>query len=540
MNPLKRLTLRRPPTDDGGFVLVAVLTAMMVLSLFALATLAYALQASPSNRRDQDAKAALAAAQAGINDYVSRLNNDPSYYSVTSDPSNDALITATTPNPPGEVASGVTGAGASFKYQLLTDTGTTVSSGYVRVKATGTSKGVSRTLTARLSPNSFLQYIYHTDKEDLDPVLYNGVTATVQAQCNQYYYAWGSNPGRSSYSPDPCVEIQFASGDVINGPMHTNDAMQVGGSILFTDPKTETSWQTTQTNKWWGSGTPSSSGYLPHYAPLVTIPPSNASLLANATSYGCVYTGATKITFTSDGKMTVLSPNTATSTGCFPSGADKSIPTVGVTVPPIIYVKDLSGACATKSGVTIGLGYPLSGELTNSSSSYIGPDYACNKGTAYVSGVLNGTTTVGSSQDIVAVGNVTYADQSATSNDILGLIPTHFMWVYHPVRSSDSSNMLSTPVTEIDGAILAVSDSFIVQNYNLGAAISSGSSNKLTVMGAIAQNYRGTVATSSSGTIRTGYLKNYVYDTRFQRGAQPPYFLQPVSTQWTAGQVSDG
>ncbi len=48
------------------------------------------------------------------------------------------------------------------------------------------------------------------------------------------------------------------------------------------------------------------------------------------------------------------------------------------------------------------------------------------------------------------------------------------------------------------------------------------------------------MATSNSGVIKTGYLKNYVYDTRFQHGAQPPYFLQPVSTQWTAGQVSDG
>ena len=114
------------------------------------------------------------------------------------------------------------------------------------------------------------------------------------------------------------------------------------------------------------------------------------------------------------------------------------------------------------------------------------------------------------------------------------------MWVYHPVTASTEANMLSTPVTTIDAAILAVSDSFIVQNYNLGAPISSGSTNKLTVLGAIAQNYRGTVATTSGGSLASGYLKNYNYDTRFLHGAQPPYFLQPVSTQWTAGQISDG
>ena len=36
--------------------------------------------------------------------------------------------------------------------------------------------------------NGFLQYIYHTDKEDLDPVLYDGGNATIEAKCNQYYY----------------------------------------------------------------------------------------------------------------------------------------------------------------------------------------------------------------------------------------------------------------------------------------------------------------------------------------------------------------
>jgi hypothetical protein len=317
--------------------------------------------------------------------------------------------------------------------------------------------------------------------------------------------------------------------------------MQINGSILFTSPKTETSWVTSQTNKWWGSGTPSTSGYKPVYAAPVQIPPSNASLLANATTAGCVYSGATKITFTSDGKMTVLSPNTTASSTCYPAGANKATPVVGVTIPPVMYVQDFSGTCAkNSSGVTITLGYPLSGELPTTDADYVGPDYSCNKGTAYISGTLNGTSTIGSAQDIVVVSNLVYNDKSTTSDDLLGLVPTHFMWIYHPVNAASEANMLSTPVTEVDAAILAVSDSFIVQNYNLGAAISSGSTNKLTVFGAIAQNYRGPVGTGTTTAASTGYLKNYNYDTRFARGAQPPYFLQPVSTQWTAGQISDG
>jgi type II secretory pathway pseudopilin PulG len=531
MRNLLRSPFRRA-SDDEGAILIGVMGAMIILSLFALATLGFALQNAQPNRKDQDAKAALAAAQAGIDDYLSRLNSDPSYYTFT-DSTNAAFTT-------GKPASGTVGQGAIFKYQVLSNIATTVSQGYIRIKATGSVNGVSRSLSARLNPNGFLQFIYHTDKEDQDPVLYSGGSATIEAKCNQYYYySSATKPGRSSYSPDPCREIQFTTGDTINGPMHTNDAMQINGSILFTSPKTETSWVTTQTNKWWGSGTPSASGYRPVYAGPVQIPPSNASLLANATSVGCVYAGATKITFTTDGKMTVLSPNTTASATCYPAAADKSIPVVGIAIPPVMYVNDFSGTCAVKSGSTITLGYPVSGEMTNTNSSYTGPDYSCNKGTAYVSGTLNGTTTVGSAQDIVAVANIVYNNQTSSSDDILGLIPTHFMWVYHPVKSSDSSNILSTPVTEVDGAILAVADSFIVQNYNLGAPISTSTSNKLTVFGAIAQNYRGPVGTGTTTAASTGYLKNYNYDTRFARGAQPPYFLQPVSTQWTAGQISD-
>ena len=226
---------------------------------------------------------------------------------------------------------------------------------------------------------------------------------------------------------------------MINGPVHTNDAMQIGGSILFTDPKTETSWQTTQTNKWWGSGTPSASGYQPHYAPLVTIPPSNASLLANATSYGCVsrrHQDHLHQRRQDDG----AEPQHGDLDGLLPLGQPTSrSPPPGSPFRRSSTSRTPPAPAPRRAASTIGLGYPLSGELPTTDSSYTGPDYACNKGTAYVSGVLNGTTTIGSSQDIVAVGNITYADQTATSNDILGLIPTHFMWVYHPVKASDQS-----------------------------------------------------------------------------------------------------
>ena len=46
---------------------------VVVLSLLMVASVNYAMQAEPQSRRDQDWNAALAAAQAGVDDYLYRL-----------------------------------------------------------------------------------------------------------------------------------------------------------------------------------------------------------------------------------------------------------------------------------------------------------------------------------------------------------------------------------------------------------------------------------------------------------------------------------
>jgi len=71
-----------------------------------------------------------------------------------------------------------------------------------------------------------------------------------------------------------------------------------------------------------------------------------------------------------------------------------------------------------------------------------------------------------------------------------------------------------------------------VQNYDEGS-----SRGTLTVFGAIAQKFRGTVSTSSGGTVSTGYAKNYQYDDRF-RNTAPPKFLTPVSTTYGVTQYA--
>lgn len=543
----------RKLTDDG-MALVSVMGALFVLTAFLLSTLAFAMQNMRPGRADQDAQRALAAAQAGIDDYVGRLNDNGNYWSLGN------IDTTSCPTPPtvaqpspcnvafttGRPLPGAGNAGATYKYTVLSSSSDTALTGFVRLRSVGSSGNstvTSRTLTAKLRPSGFLQYIYHTDKEDLDPDLDPSLTAAEKAACARHWYDENGVAGRNA-SSGACTEIAFASGDNIRGPLHTNDAMSIGaGGVTFADPRVETSWADPARLFYRSSngGRPLTAN-APFYSRPVTIPSSNDSLLqqadpAVAGGVGCVYTGATKIVFTGT-TMSVTSPNTAAGVSvpsrCFNGAApNKLIAQAGLAIPPIIYVKGLTGSCSSGSKGLPETGTFLTNEYTDSSN-YHGPAYNCALGNAFVSGVVNGQVTVASAQDLVVDGDLTQSDGSSGSDDLIGLIPAHFVWVYHPVRavSKNFQNMLDTPVTQIAAAILAVKDSFIVQNWDLGPRLSS----PLTVDGAISQNFRGPVGTSAP----SGYVKNYVYDDRFARGVQPPYFLQPSSALWAAIKVSDG
>jgi hypothetical protein len=84
----------------------------------------------------------------------------------------------------------------------------------------------------------------------------------------------------------------------------------------------------------------------------------------------------------------------------------------------------------------------------------------------------------------------------------------------------------------VHAAIVSVRHTFTVQNYARGP-----NRGTLTVLGAIAQLYRGPVATTSGTTLVSGYAKNYSYDTRLKNAA-PPKFITPVSTTFEVTQVA--
>jgi Tfp pilus assembly protein PilX len=525
-----RLSMARQRADDG-IALMGVVLSMAVLTLFVTTSLALTIGQQAPTRRDQDAKTALAAAQAGVDEYLSRLTADSNYWQST-----DATNTAFSS---GQTVQGTGTSGARYTYSLVSTAGETAADGIVRLKVTGYStpggsgREVSRTLYATMKPKGFLNYVYLSDVEVVDPDLLGSSSA-----CANYYYT-----GRSSTSG--CSEIQWIGGDVVNGPLHSNDALQINGPVTFRNVKTETSWPATQglsstAKTWWGSQNPTLPSYQPKYAAAISLPNSNNALLQYTTpgadgaqtGPGCYYTGNTRIIFQGT-TMRVLSPSTSsagTPSRCLNVSNRATEQTV--SIPPVIYVDSTTASC------TLGaLGYPMSGESYSGGSSSAtswgrSPNYSCTRGSVYLQGSASTQVTVAAKDDVVITGNLT-TGSGTSGTDVIGLIAGNYAWVYHPVNGSNN-NLLSggSTVTSIQAAILALRHSFLVQNWQLGATTGT-----LNVTGSISQKFRGAVGTSSGGAPNSGYLKNYVYDPRLVN-LQPPYFLKPDNTPYEITGIS--
>jgi hypothetical protein len=324
-----------------------------------------------------------------------------------------------------------------------------------------------------------------------------------------------------------------------------------------------------------------------------------SDLPADVPNPGCLYTGPTTITFLGNGKMNVVSPyskavetNSTQTVATTGSAVDNKCgktsdlqSTGGATIPVVdlnlIYVQAVrsdgtlnswptTGASSTPSGLTclsqtgttyrqlssgaivsatttsggFSFGtarYPAVNEVLPWTSTAAYPAYSCRGGDLYISGTIVGHMTAACDNYIYVTDDVLYKTKTS---DILGLVPNSALWIYNPIIKS-ASNVYSYATTndiEIDAALLSVKHTVQVQNYDGGVKSGGGSNlgNKgtLTIFGAIAQKFRGTVATSNgTSTPATGYSKNYQYDTRFHNTA-PPKFLTPVSTTYKVSQYS--
>ena len=567
----------RPGNREHGFAMIMVIAIGAVLMILATVASTYAISGLTKANHDQDYSGALAAAYAGIEEYQSRLANDTTYAqygntaanfssgSTLTLPSGSQANNAFGVGPSAQWAT-VAGSGGLAQYRYEVNNSAYSSTGIIKIRSTGLVGNLTRSIVANLKQQGFIDFLYFTDYEIQDPIISSDPSSCAM-------YAWA---GRDS----SCQTIKFGVNDVIKGPVHSNDTLQICGST-FNNGVVSTSNNTPD-----GAGNlyriPSSSCgtanfgpgniYKPVYGPVVGMPSTNSQLVKETRSDllalgvpnpGCLYTGPTSITYNLSGTMTVRSPwtiftNTAgspASSGTISSrcgtpgagtntlgsstGQTLAVPTQAVifvqTVPLVSSDPNYWGprippgySCTGAAGgrtIGNGLGFPTTNEVAPSGTS---TPYGCQNGDVFVKGTLSGNTAAGSQETVAAdnyiyiTGDLRYNDPSA---DLLGLVGNNAVWVWNPLTSRNA-NILTDTNREVDAAVLSLNHTFQVQNYAGGSVRGT-----LSVDGAIAQRFRGPVGSGTSSGIVSGYAKNYLYDARLKYTA-PPKFLSPVTTTY--------
>ncbi len=482
------LALRRRPDQEQGSILVVVVGSMLILGMFATVGFAYSMSSQRFARHDQDYLAAMAAAQSGVEDFISRLNGADTYaYSpdctnlAWEGPMDPAANTCgwTTTTAPGwlPVSPGVTDPTAPH-YHYSVDSSQR-NQGTYRLLVTGRVNGVYRSIDTTVGKGGSTDYVYYTDFESADPknVQAYPPSGTGKVECgkngSEFARYWHSSPSRSGQG---CVEITFVGGDRLDGEVFTNDSIYAslkGGvkpvfleQVYTSDRKCLSATAASSTwepNCLRSGGVADFSGKQPKYHDPFYLPDNSAAF---ADLPGCHYYGSTRILFNQNGTMTVWNKKTvnksvaplavAAAGGTKPacgtltqldsaSGATVAVPTeqtiyvaASTATPRQCYAGELGGP----SGATLPVGTFSSTAAsgpTSASSTYdadvtmLETTKYCAEGNLYVEGVVKGRVTLAAAQSIVAIGDVVLAGGRAmTSPDMVGMVATNSVEVFHP------------------------------------------------------------------------------------------------------------
>ena len=218
-------------------MIMVLLWSVMLLAIALAVTLVALRQIQPSDESEKS-YAALAAAEAGIEDYLVRLQ-EPGY-ELTIDPDNPAF-TSFVSVPGGQTD-------AEFTYAV--DTSRARSGGEIRVYSTGRAGQIERTVEAVLSRRTPLDYVYLSDIETPSPQVPgaysttagSGGTATTTARqlaealCSRHWYDAGDvGPNAQTGNQRNLNFCQWAgiySDERILGRLHTNDVWRLADADL--------------------------------------------------------------------------------------------------------------------------------------------------------------------------------------------------------------------------------------------------------------------------------------------------------------------
>lgn len=599
-----RLIAIRGHDDERGIALVAVIGIGTVVMLLVATMVAVATSGSRVTSTDRDWNRAIAAAYAGVADYQSRLNADNTYgnYGQKDAPfssaSTSTFTKGTGSNPAFNYQAGQawvsvptgdgSASGASFRYAV--DNSKLSSQGVIRLQSTGRSGNTTRTVVANVRPDGFSNYLYFTNYESGDPTV-----------TNEKAVSGGTTPCTSDYRPvatsGTCDQIQFGAGDVLAGPVRSNDQIKVCGAQFLGTVQSVYGITSSGCTVGRYASNPTTSSTLTPPATIGDLRDFTRTDLASTTNTvegpGCLYTGPTKIVFNGDGTMTVRSPMTivtqvtgATATAgaqiTGPQGTQTSASTnkcgdptklrsaTGAVVPVpknnIVYVQNepaaragnvqdpnyWNGNAALKNTATActavgppsgsastlkqnGVGYPYIGSTQSASEA----DPTAGSGVAVAApyGCDRGDVFVEGVVDkavTVAAENYLYVTGDVT----------------YPATRTPSTVLgligqravwVWNPITSTGGTILPADreiDAAILSNTGTFVVQnwtkgSTAGRGVLTVSGSIAQNFRGAVGLSSG----QGYKKSYRFDASLATYT-PPKFPQPtVTTYRVATQV---
>ncbi len=524
--------------SEAGFTMISVVLGLTLVIALSVVTVTAVRGDLNLNRNDLDKKRAYEAAKAGVNDYVFHLHNETDYWTKCTNvqpPSNAVNQVGSTAKRrpvPGNT-------GGSYAIELLPAAGQSqytqcdpanpgpsmlepagLLKGTFRIRSTGFAGGEDVSIVATFKPATFLDYVYFTQRETLDPVTYGYANPSTQldgvnSQCSKSFEEkrmLAPIPSAGGY----CVVISFVQDDHINGPMHTNDAFVFCGDPTLGRGPADPIEVSGPAPGWSETDDVPNSGSDCHgdddnvegtYTPdsgVINPPPSNSALKSIA---GLKFSGQVRMCLNGE-NISVSAGKTCTESPLY-SGP---IPSNGV-----IYVQSTS--CP-----------PVYSPFTATYPEKSG----C--GTAFIHGNYSGQLTVATENDVIVDGNLIHSGEG-----VLGLVANNFVRVYHPFSTdtvstqtgrnqcnSGSNGAGSIKDLRIDAAILAIDHSFIVDHYDCGAGLGT-----LTVNGAIAMKYRGPVGTTGG----RGYVKNYNYDDRL-RYLQPPSFIEPAESDWVVGRLT--
>lgn len=488
------------PAEEGWSVATA-LALGIIGTILATSAMYFALSDFSLARHNRDWTIAFQAAEAGMNAYLAKLEDDPQYWALDPSKRDPDYF-------PGELSwTQVPEGDGEYRLDItpIVQVGKPV---HVLVSASGRYNGVVRTMELELERRSFLEWGYFTDFETYTPS------------------SGGQSCLRYNQAPPDCGAITFITQDVLHGPVKSNDWIRYCGSPTF---------ESTVESGYGGLYRPSSgcsSNATPNYLagppnecgrsgkPCPSqMPISNSKLLDDAEKGGYVYQGPIEITPLPNGKIRVYSRYglAGIASGPAQTRTQSSAPPTSTTaewLPPpngVIYVKDKPAPQASQARV-------------------------------YIGGRVQGGITIGSAYRVFIWKSLTYADTSPTSKDVIGIIANDAIIIGDDrVRCNDPRKRPRDP--EIRAALLSLNGDIRAwaiinppDNCPDGSDSSSFIHGTINFYGALAQKWRGVVGTYTTNqrgqtVITKGYAKNYNYDSRLLY-TQPPRFMEPTNSSW--------